>query len=132
MNRNLDLLLDTHVVIALADGVGGAWLDEVRDAFDDPSCSITISAISFAEIAVKHSVGKLAHTCSAIRQAAAASGLTELGFVAGHAEQLGLLPLHHRDPFDRMLIAQAISEEMTLVSADRQFPQYEGLALLQG
>jgi len=130
MSRNLDLLLDTNVVISLVDGVGGPRLDQVRACFDDPTCTISISALTYAEIAIKHTLGKLAHSTGPVRQAAVASGLTELPFAAGHAEQLALLPLHHRDPFDRMLIAQAMSEELTMVSADREFRKYEGLSLL--
>ena len=81
--------------------------------------------MSLVEIAVKHSIGKLGVPASEARSRMRATGALELPFTGSHAEQLAALPLHHRDPFDRMLIAQAMSEEMQIVTVDRAFEAYE-------
>lgn len=123
-----DLLLDTHVVIWLVDG------DErgrpLLPVIDDPASTVTVSAVTWFEIAVKRSVGKLSSTVAATVEELAGLGILELAITANHAEQLERLPLHHRDPFDRMLIAQALAEDMTIVSADRSFGLYDDVKVL--
>lgn len=97
-----------------------------------------VSHVSAIEIAIKHSIGKLTLPPSfdlgfqhgfdeAVRELAA----DELPIGVGHVALLSKLPLHHRDPFDRLLIAQAIAEGLTIVSRDRKFALYAGLDLLQ-
>lgn len=86
------------------------------------------SAVSIAEIAIKASLGKLdAPTGTA--DTLLAGGFTELPFRSAHAEALRELPWHHRDPFDRMLIAQARCEGLVLATVEQHAPAY-GIALL--
>lgn len=116
------LLLDTHVLIwwrtrdprlsaAVRDAVALAPL-------------VAVSAASAWEAAIKANLGKL-RLASPFEEGVVASGFTPLPISFRHAELAGGLPLHHRDPFDRMLVAQARSEALTLVSADRQLEPYD-------
>lgn len=85
---------------------------------------MVVSVASAWEAAIKANLGKL-RLASSFEDGAVASGFTTLAISFRHAELAGALPRHHRDPFDRMLIAQAISERLTLVSADRRLEPYE-------
>lgn len=125
---SVDLLLDTHVLIWLALD-DPRWEPLLRDAHRDAASTVTVSAVSWSEIAIKHALGKLPVSVRELRPAAERLGLLELPLLGSHAEQLELLPMHHRDPFDRMLAAQSIAEEMQLVTADPAFNAYEGLRL---
>ena len=115
------LLLDTHVFLwwrardpRLRDAVRGAV---------GLAPLVAVSAASAWEAAIKASLGKL-RLASSFEEGAVASGFTPLAISFRHAELAGGLPLHHRDPFDRMLIAQAMSEGLTLVTADRRLEPY--------
>ncbi|MCW2956282.1 MAG: type toxin-antitoxin system VapC family toxin [Thermoleophilia bacterium] len=123
-----DLLLDTHVLIwfLMGDPRGEAMMG--REA-RDPGGTITVSAVSWFEIAIKSSVGKLNMRVGEVRPRVLAAGFLELPVTGSHAEQLALLPLHHTDPFDRLLIAQALGEGLTIATADAAFAAYDGLAL---
>lgn len=83
------------------------------------------------ELIIKYSVGKLTVDFD-IEQAANAMGVEIISFDSKDALQLSKLPLHHKDPFDRMIIAQAISNDYLLISDDSKFEQYKanGLNLL--
>lgn len=116
------LLLDTHVVLwqaAGGDRLGPAAISHLEDAEE-----LRFSVVSFAEIGVKQSIGKL-DVPSDFADVVVRMGIRVLGLEAGHALAVGQLPLHHRDPFDRLLIAQAQAEGLTLVTADRRIPAYE-------
>jgi PIN domain nuclease of toxin-antitoxin system len=82
-----------------------------------------ISALSFAEIEIKRSIGKL-DIDDGFRGLAAASGLTELPLHASDTAALSGLPFHHKDPFDRMLISQAMARNLTLITTDEIFSRY--------
>ena len=82
------------------------------------------------EIALKSGIGKLQMGEPELRQAAHDLRLTIIPFTPRHAYGLFSLPLHHRDPFDRMLIATALAEDMPLIGSDRQFKKYKGLKLI--
>ncbi|HEX3915921.1 MAG TPA: type II toxin-antitoxin system VapC family toxin [Caulobacteraceae bacterium] len=97
-----------------------------------------VSQVCAIEMAIKHSLGKLALPPSyslsfergfndTVRQLA----VTVLDIQLPHIASLARLPFHHRDPFDRLIIAQALTEDMTVVSRDREFGLYPGLSLLQ-
>lgn len=115
------ILLDTHVLI---------WWDEnarmsraARSAIET-SEQVYVSAVSGWEIALKTSLGRL----RPLRTVAAAiedSQFEELPLRLRHTEAIARLPWHHRDPFDRMLIGQAISERLTIVTRDRVFGDYD-------
>jgi PIN domain nuclease of toxin-antitoxin system len=119
------LLLDTHVLLwaMLDDPQLGA---HGRTLIKDPHNEVWVSAVSYCEIAIKSSLGKSGLSCSTktMSQYVSDCGIPVLDLRAHHAETLETLPWHHRDPFDRMLVAQALSEPMRLVTHDHQVIQY--------
>lgn len=121
------LLVDTHVLIwaVLADR---ALPERFRSALSDPAAEIHVSAVSVWEVAIKRALGKLAVPVDLFDQAAA-SGCVALPVTWTHARAVEALPFHHADPFDRMLIAQARIEGLTILTADREFAAYD-VALL--
>ena len=117
------LLLDTHVLLW--------WLFELPQlgkrashAIQDPESEVFVSAISAGEIEIKRAIGKLDGPEDLPVQVGR-DGFTELPFTLRHGSALRALPLHHKDPFDRMLIAQARLEGLTLVTADRAMSDYD-------
>lgn len=125
------LLLDTHVVLrALGDTTRLAPM--TRTMIADPANDVYVSAASLWEIAIKEALGKLRLPAPArewMPVALERAGLSGLEISGRHALAAGALPPHHRDPFDRLLVAQAVDEGLTLVSSDRHFTAY-GLSLL--
>ena len=116
------LLLDTQaLLLALADNPKLA--PSARSAIADPANEVFVSAVSIWEIAIKRALGKL-RAPGGIATLVEESGFQELVVTSFHAEQAGSLPMHHRDPFDRMLVAQAQAEGLTIVTSDRRIPQY--------
>lgn len=119
----MKLLLDTHVLIwAVLDDP--SLSDRHRDALTASDVEIYVSAVSVWEVAIKRALGKLSVPMELFDQAQG-QGCLNLGISWEHARAVETLPRHHGDPFDRMLIAQAKIEELTLVSADRQFSAYD-------
>ena len=116
----MNLLLDTHVLIWWDEGRRLAA--EARRAIADAD-SVYVSAASAWEVAIKTGLGRLRPTRT-VEEAVDESGFLELPVTFRHAERVGKLPPHHRDPFDRLLIAQADVEELTLVSRDSVFARY--------
>lgn len=117
------LLLDTQAVYL--------WvLDDPRlpggvaAVLDDERNQIAVSAASFWEISIKHSKGKLDWPPDGFEQLLD-SRFVKLGITPQHAVAAGQLPFHHGDPFDRVLIAQARAEAMTLVGGDPVFRRYD-------
>ena len=94
--------------------------------FADIETDLYYSSVSIAEISVKHRVHPEEMPITGVEAVGFMSKLVcaPLDFKAQHASTMDALPLYHRDPFDRMLIAQAKAEGMKLLSHDRQFPQY--------
>ena len=116
------LLLDTQaVLLVLADDPKLA--PSARSAIADPANDVFVSAVSVWEIAIKRAQGKL-KAPGGIAGLVEESGFQELVVTSFHAEQAGGLPMHHRDPFDRMLIAQAQAEGLVIVTSDRRIPLY--------
>lgn len=115
------LLLDTHVVLWWLSGEReiSEAAGEVIERADD----LLLSVVSLAEIGIKASIGKLDVPDDLDRQVQAI-GLRLLSLAPGHALGVAKLPVHHRDPFDRLLIAQAAAEGLTVVTADRRFAEY--------
>jgi PIN domain nuclease of toxin-antitoxin system len=120
------LLLDTHALIWAANDLD-KLSKTARVAIENEENQIFVSAVSAIEITTKFRVGKLpeADELSARFEAIIAEfGFAELPVSVNHARVAGLLPFEHRDPFDRMLIAQAQIEQMTLVSNEKLFDQF--------
>ena len=125
------LLLDTHLLLwALATP---ERLDAAtRAALEDPDNEVLFSAASIWEIAIKAGLGRVdfAFQPLQILQAAQETGFRELPVRARTAALVADLPLHHRDPFDRLLVAQAMSEPVRLYTADPLLPPYSELVTL--
>ncbi len=85
--------------------------------------------MSWWEIAIKTRIGKLDAELSVLRAAAQESGFLELPLLGAHAEMLATLPRHHNDPFDHMLVSQAMAEPMRLITGDTVLSSYTPLAL---
>jgi PIN domain nuclease of toxin-antitoxin system len=118
----MTLLLDTH--IALWAITGDATLDEEfldRLRFDP---DVFLSPVSLWEITIKQAAGKLAGPAD-LAERVRDMGFRELPVTHAHAIAAGRLPFHHHDPFDRMLVAQALTEGLTLVSRDVSIALYD-------
>lgn len=116
----MNLLLDTHVLI---------WWDEgrriaaaARRAIEAADV-VYVSAASVWEVAIKIGLGRL-RPDRTVEEAAEESGFLELPITFRHAQRVSGLPAHHRDPFDRLLVAQAEIEGLTLVTRDPVFDRY--------
>ena len=116
------ILLDTHVFIWW-DDENPALAGELRETISDPVNEIYVSAASVWEIAIKRRRGKIAFA-RGIKAAIATNRFLALPITPDHAEHAGGLPPHHRDPFDRMLIAQATLENMALATQDAMAGPY--------
>jgi len=116
------LLLDTHILLwTIAES--GRLSAEARALIGDPEHQMTFSAVS-----LKSSRGRADFRIDAglLRRNLLDNGYAELAVVGPHAVMLTTLPVLHKDPFDRMLVAQALVEGLTLVTADRQVANYPG------
>lgn len=115
------LLLDTHVVLWQLSGereLSTAARDAIAAADD-----LLFSVVSYAEIGVKVAVGKLV-VPEGFQARVTDSGVRTLGLSATHGLAVAHLPVHHHDPFDRLLIAQAMIDGLTVVTADDRFHAY--------
>ncbi len=120
----MKLLLDTHVLLwALTES---PRVDAIRKRLLATDNEVYFSVASVWEIAVKASLGKLKADAMEVRDAALEGGFVELPILGPHALHVGGLAWHHRDPFDRLLIAQAAAEPMRLLTADEQLLAYGG------
>ena len=118
------LLLDTHILLwALADP--RRLTDSVRDALEADN-EVLFSAASVWEIAIKSQVlrAEFGVDATAIIEAALETRFNELAISPEHAAAVAALPPHHRDPFDRLLVAQAFTEPARLVTADKALAAY--------
>jgi PIN domain nuclease of toxin-antitoxin system len=122
------LLLDTHVLLWwLADDRRLKRTE--RRAISDGNALVFVSAVTLWEIAIKRSLDRLDLDVEVLEQELQAGGMLELPMNWRHAKTTAALPHHHQDPFDRMLVAQAQTEGLTLVSYDKAFKDYD-VALL--
>ncbi|MGI5188830.1 type II toxin-antitoxin system VapC family toxin [Promicromonospora sp. CA-289599] len=117
------ILADTHILLWwLMDD--GQLSERHREVLGDAANLVGFSAISIAEIAIKESIGRLKVGVDITRYLRD-QGFLELEFASEHARQLRDLPWIHRDPFDRMLIAQAQVEDVALMTVDQRIPKYD-------
>ena len=116
------LLLDTHVVLwALAEPA--KLTRPARTALEEAENEVFVSVVSGWEIAIKRALGKL-EAPDDLEAAIRMQGFEPFLMTFHHAAEAGSLPPHHRDPFDRMLIAQAQAEGLVLVTRDPDIPRY--------
>jgi PIN domain nuclease of toxin-antitoxin system len=116
------LLLDTQIVLWQLQGTRTLGR-QAQEAIESAS-ELTFSVVSFAEIGIKAAIGKLVIPDD-LHEHILALGLRILGLAPDHGLGVADLPMHHRDPFDRLLIAQARCESLTVVTADRRFAAYD-------
>ena len=109
-------LCDTQVVIWAA-ATPKRLRTNVRSVLADPSQRVLVSSVSIAEMVIKQQLGKLVLPLRP-QDLCAELGFAELALSWNHSTQLAQLPTIHRDPFDRLLISQALVEELTLITAD--------------
>lgn len=123
----MKILLDTHVFLwAISDP--DRLSSRAREVIKDARNEVLLSMASAWEIAVKSSLGKLSLPHSAVAFVQRQLGDHQIGILPlrlSHLSALEKLPWHHRDPFDRILVAQCIDENASLVTVDRQLRRYE-------
>lgn len=124
------LLLDTHILLW--------WFSDdpalpvsAKAAIADPKSEVFVSAASVWEISIKRALGRLEFPVEQFGVLIKDAGFLPLSMDVDHCALAGALPLHHQDPFDRMLIAQAQYEGLTLVTLDSMIRRY-GVAILGG
>ncbi len=122
------VLLDTQVFVGAY--LGTALPSKVLALFRDASIERILSTASLLEIAIKNTLGKLDMTEQQTREAARDLALTILPVKPQHVYRVFALPHHHRDPFDRAIIATALVEQLPIVGGDRQFQNYAGLRVI--
>ncbi len=119
----MNIIIDTHIFLWLiynTQKVNKNYMKYIEDLDN----TIYISSISIAEIMIKKSIGSLDVDCDMF-EVIDQMGLEILDFDGSSALYLGTLPFHHRDPFDRMIISQAISNKYQIISVDNKFIKYD-------
>jgi PIN domain nuclease of toxin-antitoxin system len=122
------LLLDTHIFLWAVAGSPSLRLPARR--IMEQADQVYVSAASIWEIAIKAKLGKIDADAGELVDAIAASGFSNLPVQAVHAAAVANLPLHHSDPFDRILVAQAIFEPLKLLTVDAVLSQYGDMIVL--
>jgi PIN domain nuclease of toxin-antitoxin system len=120
------VLLDTHILLWWLDG-DRRLSSRARTVIQEPDAEIFFSAASAWEITTKYRIGKLPGSATVAADVAAClrtQGFLALSVTLAHGEQAGRLPGSHRDPFDRMLAAQSLAEDLPIVSSDQVFDTY--------
>lgn len=123
------VLLDTAALIYAVESPE-RLTRRARTTLQSSGNILEMSAISLAEIAIKAGLGKLKLAAEVVRRAVEELNVRVLPYTSEHAYALFELPFHHRDPFDRQIIAQALTEQIPVVSPDETFQLYEGLRVI--
>lgn len=123
----MNLLLDTHLLLWAA-GRPAKLPDQVRRMLEDTDNTLVFSAASIWEVAIKNGLGRDEFRVQprVLRRGLLDNDYVELAITSQHTACAGELPAIHKDPFDRILVAQALSEGFTLLTADRTVAQYPG------
>ena len=123
----MKLLLDTHLLLWAA-GMPERLSPEARELLNDPGNELHFSAASLWEIAIKNSMGRDDFRVEPrlLRRGLLDNGYVELPITSQHAVSIDSLPPVHKDPFDRLLLAQALSEGILLVTSDALLASYPG------
>jgi PIN domain nuclease of toxin-antitoxin system len=124
----MHLLLDTVVFILAAETPERLSHKAQKALRTGGPCELSV--VSISEIALKNSTGKLAFGRDAVLRVIQELQLRILPYTLEHATELFDLPMHHRDPFDRQIIAQALAEDIPVVTCDQQFRLYESLTVI--
>jgi PIN domain nuclease of toxin-antitoxin system len=122
------LLLDTHIFLWAVSG--SAALKPSARRIIEAADKVYVSAASIWEVAIKSRLGRIEVDPLSLVAAIDASGFEELAVSAAHAVGVAQLPLHHNDPFDRLLVAQALAEPLKLLTADAAVAQYGDIVVL--
>jgi len=122
----MDLLLDTHTLIWFFNADEQLSIN-ARNLVANPTNNCFLSIASIWEMGIKISLNKLElrGNLAQVAQFMAENSIELLPITFGHVQQLATLPFHHRDPFDRIIIAQALIEQLVLVTKDAVFGQYK-------
>ena len=123
----MSYLLDTHILLWWVEDDPRVRAD-TRAKIADPSHEVVVSVASLWEAAIKRAVGKLRFETTTLLDLSR-GGMRVLPVTAEHALGAGDLPRHHDDPFDRMLVAQALAEGLTLISRDARLRSYDVVIL---
>jgi len=123
------VLLDT-VAFLFAIGDPDRLSRKARTVMRDPANQRELSVISLAEIAMKNAAGKLNLSREDAMEALSRLQVSMLPYAEAQVFELMTLPVHHRDPFDRMLIAQALAEDVPVITCDKEFRKYKGLEVI--
>ena len=115
----MKILLDTHIFLWMLTSPE-RLNDKRRYELETPANEVFLSAMSIAELMIKHAIGKIQVEFDPLEMAKEMR-LEILSFYGDHAMLLGKMPLHHKDPFNRMIIAQAIVNRLPLMSDDPKF-----------
>lgn len=123
----MKLLLDTHLLLWVVSG-SPRLPPAARDSISDPHARLLFSVASIWEVAIKIRLRKqdFRWEASVLRRGLLDHGYAELPVVGSHALAIVALPSIHRDPFDRMLVAQAMAEDIVLLTADPMLARYPG------
>jgi PIN domain nuclease of toxin-antitoxin system len=123
----MKLLLDTHLLIWAA-GAPDKLSKKARKLIEDRDNEIAFSAVSIWEIAIKYALRRPDFNVDPhlVRRGCLDNAMTELAMTSAHAIITASLPILHKDPFDRLLVAQAMAEGVTLLTADAMIAQYRG------
>ena len=123
----MNILFDTHILLGSA-GVPGRLSKEARALIESSENTLYFSAASVWEIAIKRGLGRMDFDADPrlLRRGLLDNGYRELRIDGTHAVALDQLPLIHKDPFDRILIAQSLVEGLTLVTSDEVVSRYPG------
>lgn len=124
------LLLDTHLLVWWF--VDRRISQRATELIRDPANQLYASAASVWEVAIKAALGKIEVKPEALLAGLRDGGFQELAVSSRHATQVGLLPMHHRDPFDRLLVSQSLCESMSLLTNDRTLAAYGPTVIVAG
>ena len=122
----MNILLDTHALLWLLEG-DESLSENAKKAIQNPENTCFLSTASYWEITIKVSLGKLEIKMkfNDLPDMLWENGIELLNIEFEHYKELMKQPYHHKDPFDRLIIAQGISEKMHIISCDENFPKYD-------
>lgn len=123
-------MFDTTALYVAAGVSDLTFTQKVQRLLEDSETVRMVSPVSFSEIATKANKGLTPLTREHLEKLIFDLNLTVLPLTAGHSFKLFGLPAHHHDPFDRMLIATALAEDISIVARDREFKKYKGLRVI--